>query len=161
MEWEVLLSHLAKANICTVHFFFNCCKHFCIILQRYSATKGGRCVVMATTSTAPAAKFLNVSLRKCSSGKKEETARGGADPWAPSDPSVSHRRADEPTGSERPDSSQKISRRSARASSSSTWGHFTLARIPFVWRQTRREHDGRERDKGEDVLSGRTRNVLK
>lgn len=61
-----------------VHFFFNCCKHFCIILQKYSATKGGRCVVMATTSTAPAAKFLNVSLRKCSSGKNCTEGRDSA-----------------------------------------------------------------------------------
>lgn len=56
---------------------------------------------------------------------------------------------------------EQISRSSSRASPSSTWGHFTLAGIPSVWRRKRREQDSREGDKGEDVVSGRTRNVLK
>lgn len=149
-----------------VHFFFNCWIHLCIIIQQtYSAAKRGHRVVMATPSIAPAAKFLNVSLRKCSWGKNCTERRDRAR-W--SRPQSSQWPEPVPQTCWRADrlretrlQPEQISRRSARASPSSTWGHFTLARIPPVWRRKRREQDSRERDKVEDVLSGRTRNVLK
>lgn len=58
MRSVAVTPHQGKYLYC-VHFFF--CIHLCIIIQqRYSATKGGRRVVMATPSLGPAAKFLNV-----------------------------------------------------------------------------------------------------
>lgn len=87
-----------------VNSFSNRCIRFCIIIQqRYSDIKAGHPVVMATTSIALAANFLNVFLHKRSSGKNLHREKGQSEaeltPIAHSDLRASHGHPDDPTGS--------------------------------------------------------------
>lgn len=119
---------------------------------------------MATTSIAPAAKFLNVSFAlKCSSGescrdtetdRETETERQSEVALTPG---VSPRRAHSlpqtrtPAGTNTP-----LQPLPPPPEAIPLW---CLSRPSGDSRGGRQ--DGGERDKGEDVLSGRTRNVLK
>lgn len=136
-------------------FSSNRCIRFCIIIQqRYSDIKAGHPVVMATTSIAPAAKFLSVFLRKRSSGKNLHIEKGQSEAELTAEPrATSERPTDTPTTPRAPGRPNKLTR-------------FLVLRwtcLPFIFYpclETETERDSSEPDEGEDVPSGRMRNEL-
>lgn len=164
VEGEVLPSHLAKATIATVCISFSTAGY--IYALSYSRdSQPQREDIALSWQPHLELRLLHFWMCLCASVLQARTAEGrdGAR-WSwplssqrPERVPQTRRRADELRETRL--QPEQISRRSA--SPSSTWGHLTLAWIPSIWRRKRREQDSREQDKGEDVPSGRTRNVLK